>query len=1349
MLLLSVLLHSVVQPSHSHAHSFTYVGRATNAISSTSARTATADVYGMYTNRSSKAGSSSTTSTTRSSKNNKTDSLEMDSICPGSRDLLANGGIAQEVFLPMNVSHCRISVRDPRIQRGVVFGKCSNSRAFCQYLIQVPRTMTVIMHMKNKASGCGSLVWAMMISVQWPSISRNAIARFVCYQHTVANRTRAFISFTNTVFILLYNRPSVQLWFEAVRVVSTVYTSKNSGYVTFDTHHAIFIKQENTMWTSLKAPHGHVFMISFEVFRSGFHCTYVSGHCLHCGYRLTLSGKVQNSNQAFEATLESGYVRDYDRHVEIYNTATLKLQLFIYGIRHDSNCMKMLFSIHPRHEKPQRKSNGLFNCSVDTYWTFQRHLDCNRKTECEDGRDETERCPFRNRFCTGDWVKSANKCFTLVSLQQEMSAIHAKDVCKMRGLTQGMLKTDEEIADFLTLFPGRDAYDIFIGLSSGWTSVPFMYSMFYKWSDNTVMYSLRHKSERRHTYISREVKYYLFKTKDGQFHRRMYPVNSDYILIDAVICEKKIPREKTRTGQPVTFRSVSLPSSYFKNKRQALIFCSQGHVTHEFLSCDSKTQCGQMRSSSACTVSNRATGITDFSSIATKRTSVYHMPMYACSVDIVAIPYPFVCDFMSDCPDQSDELFCNHPHCSAFACKDGPCVSINKHCDGQCDCLDCSDEAGCPSPMRIYNDYQIFNESWLINLDGSGYFTYRVMNDSEACPNTHYRCTTGQEHCLPVYTRCNGIYDCFHHEDERDCGQLVCPGFYRCRNSTVCVHVDHLCDGWPQCVQHDDEWMCKTVCPPGCLCQRHAFICHHPFSTDAFPQLRYLHAERSGMKLLDLQNSSYLVHLNLAHCFLQSLPDISLPNLQTFDLSYNLIENITLKLIYRLQNLQTLSLRGNPLKSLDTAPISQRKTALRHLDLSQTDLDVLDCQLFVNLPKMQHLNASFAQIRSIVGHGLKSVSLLHELDIRGSVISEFPNDLFSGLSKLSLVHASTYKLCCDSLLPRRVPATLCFAPQHLLSSCENMLRAGAHRNYLWFIGTVASLGSAACIMSHRWERESMSTSPSTAFLTNLQCANLCMGLYSVMIAAAHEAFRGQYYRQEDRWTNSAACKAAGFLSMLSSVVSALTIWLLTLDQFTALHTSLTVHMFSTRSAVVACGLTWIVGSLLASGPLLPGFEPWDQYGNTAVCSLMLNSENDSVDTFRFLHSTFIFKVMLCLMVTAGIAFIYKATPKNRLLVDQKKKPIFTSAHLLVKVALTDAVGCFSLAINSFATLGVGRSNAINIVMAVFVLPLNSALNPVLYLWHAVASRRQQRRNQRLLSRLKAQLKYKRNCSSSS
>ncbi|KAL8569972.1 hypothetical protein ACOMHN_056404 [Nucella lapillus] len=225
--------------------------------------------------------------------------------------------------------------------------------------------------------------------------------------------------------------------------------------------------------------------------------------------------------------------------------------------------------------------------------------------------------------------------------------------------------------------------------------------------------------------------------------------------------------------------------------------------------------------------------------------------MFQCSEDQSAVQYSVVCDFRLHCPDSSDESFCEFPPCGGFQCSSSQCIPHSQRCNEHSDCLDDSDERDCPEdkyePCEYCIEVEEADETRMLykNLDGTGYFTQKFVAKEGPCGDTHYRCTSELFYCLPVYTRCNGFSDCVYGEDEQDCKTTTCPGLYRCRSSTVCVHGYHLCDGWGQCPQRDDELMCDMACPEECLCSGHSFLCAHSFPPQRFPDLRYVDATGS------------------------------------------------------------------------------------------------------------------------------------------------------------------------------------------------------------------------------------------------------------------------------------------------------------------------------------------------------------------------------------------------------------------------------------------------------------------------------------------------------------------------
>ena len=1227
----------------------------------------------------------------------ETDTHKLSKTCPGALEYL--GSLVEAAIYHVNVSNCLQP--HPHCRHGVVYGTCEKV-PFCQYRVHVPRGMVVRAHFHKLSQvytpGRTSIYgWSSNFLNGFHTKNKMIIRNYTQYE------TESITSSSNEMYVAHINSPTLRVRFLAVKHrFHIVYNSHHGGYLT-----ALFRKTyyltHGFACSTLRVPDGQVVMVTFDRLQAAN--VWQSVH-------VTLQGNVAYDLRDFQ-------YEGINREAATFDTEELQVRVRLPHFFFEAH-IKMLFSFYAKGNVPKRLKSGLYNCSGNDYRRFQQHLDCNLKVECEDGRDEAGHCPFSSPACQGLEV-AGDRCFKLFRFRSSIGPFRAITKCQSLGLGLASFKTDQDVADIHTLLYGRHTLQTMTGLMSGMNGVPFMYRHYFRWFDNTVVYSMKHINI--HYRPSRNDVFYEYRKFDPS-----KPISlSTGVKFINILCDKRVPT-KPLSHTAVVYIPASRQLSNFSRKLQIAFVCTNDQVTHSFLSCDPKSGCGQ----SVCTFTNMSTHSSPVLSTTTE-VPVHAVAMYKCTSDDLIISYTLVCDFRNDCVDKSDESFCQHPLCEEFSCCNGQCVAKGKHCNNISDCFDDSDEDDCP--LAEVNRTITENQQLLIDLDGKGYFIYRIMNDSEPCPDTHYRCSTAMVHCLPIYTRCNELYDCPYHEDERDCEDITCPGLYRCRDSTVCVHVDHVCDGWSQCPQRDDEWLCGMVCPPQCLCQGHAFLCSQPFSAHFFHQLRCLDARGSGITVDKLTNNTYLVHLNLADCCLRLLPEMMFPNLQVFDLSKNQLTSIVMNAFLTLQNLQVLVLKANPLTSVTSTVSDQRQYALRTLDLSQTYLSVFSSQILSLTPRVQNLNLSFSSIHTVTPLTLQGIRGARKLDLRGNSMTTFPLDIFLGLNDLELVLSPHYKLCCKDLLPNKIPQTRCVSPKHLFSSCKSMLASDLHRLTFLFFSILAVLGNLVCVIS-----QCVRSRKRCVFLINLQCANFCMGVYSCVIAAAHEMSNGHYFRYEVRWTASVACTMAGFLSLLSSEVSVLTIFLLTLDSLSVLCFPPSAYRFSRRSAAVACGVMWSVGVFLASLPLLPGLQHWGRYGQTAVCSLMTYDMNRFRTEFGLFQGIVVCHWLICLVVCAGQVLLYRATPKHFILIDSDKKQIYEGVVLKMKIAITDAVVWFSVTIASVLTWTGGvESEKVTVFMAVMVLPLNSAVNPLLCLWHTVANWRQQEQEDRLLRVFKSKM----------
>ena len=183
------------------------------------------------------------------------------------------------------------------------------------------------------------------------------------------------------------------------------------------------------------------------------------------------------------------------------------------------------------------------------------------------------------------------------------------------------------------------------------------------------------------------------------------------------------------------------------------------------------------------------------------------------------------------------------------------CYPIHASCDEHRDCAGGEDEELCTVTTAFLESPLPINPPLIVETDGRGAFSFKslsnidIVNGSVGCPHTHFQCP-GQEMCLPVYMRCNGVFDCPYHDDEVACGTYTCPGFYRCRTSQVCVHPDNVCDGVHHCPLFDDELFCNFTCPDVCKCYGLAFSC----TTTSFLPMIIL---RSGIFPQEEANSAH------------------------------------------------------------------------------------------------------------------------------------------------------------------------------------------------------------------------------------------------------------------------------------------------------------------------------------------------------------------------------------------------------------------------------------------------------------------------------------------------------------
>nr|KAG5702494.1 hypothetical protein BaRGS_015126 [Batillaria attramentaria] len=160
----------------------------------------------------------------------------------------------------------------------------------------------------------------------------------------------------------------------------------------------------------------------------------------------------------------------------------------------------------------------------------------------------------------------------------------------------------------------------------------------------------------------------------------------------------------------------------------------------------------------------------------------------------------------------------------------------------------------------------------------------------------------------------------------------------------------------------------------------------------------------------------------------------------------------------------------------------------------------------------------------------------------------------------------------------------------------------------------------------------------------------------------------------------------------------------------------------------------MVGVTLAAVPLLPVTVHWEFYGQSGICIPLPVTRKSFAGRDYSFGVMIVFNFTLFLLIAAGQAVIFRSVKANILTTDknQKSKDIII-ARRLISVAVSDFLCWFPIGLlGLLASADVPIPGELNVVMAIFVLPFNSALNPFLYTFNLMMDRWKEKREKKLL-----------------
>ena len=480
-------------------------------------------------------------------------------------------------------------------------------------------------------------------------------------------------------------------------------------------------------------------------------------------------------------------------------------------------------------------------------------------------------------------------------------------------------------------------------------------------------------------------------------------------------------------------------------------------------------------------------------------------------------------------------------------------------------------------------------------------------------------------------------------------------------------------------------------CPAECSCQGFGINCTRAFPSgvnstiNISPATRLLDVSNNPgiyhYLSLDSANVRNLIYLNLSSCRITALSVSVFENfwnLRNLDLSHNLIGKISSGLFLSIQKLEKLSLSFNvEILTIETEAF-RGLDSIHHLKFESLQVDLLSKAAFAFLD-LDILDLSGNVISKIDNNAFETLRT-KRLYLKGTDIHTFGSDLFKGLEQIDYLFTDDFKFCC--FRPYYLTAENCLPQQNEFSSCDDLMRNGILRSFIWIIGVFALIGNAASIFYHiQFDRQRLKLGYGI-FVTNLAISDFVMGLYLIIIAVTDMVYRGEYILHDEAWRNSVLCNLAGVFALLSSEASIFFVCLITLDRILVIKYPFSQNRFTTKPSIKVSIIAWIIAIVLSVIPLIfTSYFKNEFFSKSGVClALPLTREKGS----GWLYSVLIFLVfnlITFLLIAWGQWLIYAEVASDKRPMaksaENRKKELRVARNLLL-VVLTDFLCWFPI-----------------------------------------------------------------------
>ncbi|KAM9610174.1 LOW QUALITY PROTEIN: relaxin receptor 2 [Trichechus inunguis] len=451
-----------------------------------------------------------------------------------------------------------------------------------------------------------------------------------------------------------------------------------------------------------------------------------------------------------------------------------------------------------------------------------------------------------------------------------------------------------------------------------------------------------------------------------------------------------------------------------------------------------------------------------------------------------------------------------------------------------------------------------------------------------------------------------------------------------------------------------------------------------------------------------------LFFLSMVNNYLEALPKqmcARMPQLNWMDLKKYLTNSTFLPY----SSLTVLFLPRNQIDFVPEKTFSSLQN-LGELNLSNNLIVELPPHIFHDLKLLQKLNLSSNPLLYLHKNHSESLKQLQSLEVKLCKIPRISTRMFQPMRNLSHIYFKNFHYC--SYAPH---VRICMSLTDGITSFEDLLANNILRIFGWVIAFITCFGNLFVIGMRSFIQAENTTH---AMSIKILCCNDClMGVYLFFVGVFDNKYQGQYQKYASLWMESLQCHLLGCLAMLSTEVSVLLLTYLTLEKFLVVVFPFSNIRPGKQTAIILVGI-WMVGLLIAVIPFWNEDYFGNFYGKNGVCFPLYYEQTEDIGSKGYSLGIFLGVRLLAFLVTV-FSYITRFCSTQNTTWRTSEVRNYSGREVAVAnrfffVVLSDAICWIPVFVIKILSLLRVEIPGITSRIVIFFLPVNTALNPILY-----------------------------------